>query len=96
MSSSHRITKLLQKHRTELNNVSLDPILVHMVKKRVISRDEQQAVLNSGPHKVDKLIEILPQKGFNAFREFCVILELDCPHLLTSLLMDSNGKFLDF
>ena len=93
MSSSNRITRLLQKHKGELSRVDLEPILVHLVKKRVISREEQLA-LGSGDQRVEKLIELLPTKGFNAFREFCVILEMDCPHLLTSLLMDSNGSCL--
>ena len=92
MSSSNRITKLLQKHKTELSKVNLDPILTHMVKKRVITRDEQATVVAAtGDRKVDQLIQILPQKGFNAFREFCVILEMDYPHLLTSLIIESNG-----
>ena len=37
-------------------------------------------------------MEILSKKGFNAFREMCTALELECPHLLTSLLLDSTGK----
>ena len=89
--SANRITRLLQKHKNELCQVDLEPILVHMVKRRVISSDEQASVTTS-IEKVDKLIEILPAKGFNAFREFCVILEKDCPHLLNSLLSDANGK----
>ena len=99
--SSTRIARLLQRHRTELSKVNLTPLLEHLVKNRVISKEEQQSVINcetskrgaAGPlGSVDKLIEILPSKGFNAFREFCAILEMDCPHLLTSLVLDSTGK----
>ena len=90
--SANRITRLLQKHKNELCQVDLDPILVHMVKRRVVTTEDQAAVTASGAGKVDKLIEILPAKGFNAFREFCVILEQDCPHLLNSLLAEANGE----
>lgn len=94
--SANRITRLLQKHKNELCQVDLDPILVHMVKRRVVTTEEQAAVLTAASaDKVDKLIEILPAKGFNAFREFCVILEQDCPHLLNSLLSDANGESLN-
>ena len=37
-------------------------------------------------------VDLFAQKGFNAFRELCNCLEMDCPHLLTSLLLDSTGK----
>ena len=94
-TSSNRITRLLQKHRSELAQVDLEPILLHMVKKRVITSEEQGRVLQlpNQPHQIDQLIEILPQKGFNAFREFCVVLEqFASPHLLSSLLTDANGE----
>ena len=90
-SSRNRISKLLLKHKHELGNVDLDPILIHLVKKRVISSEEENLV-RSASNKVEKLIEILPGKGLNAFREFCVVLEQDCPHLLNSLLAEANGK----
>ena len=53
---------------------------------------EEEHLVRSAINKVEKLIEILPGKGLNSFREFCVVLEQDCPHLLNSLLAEANGK----
>ena len=45
----------------------------------------------SSESKGDAIVRLFSAKGFNAFRELCVTLELESPHLLTALLLDNGG-----
>ena len=60
----------------------------------MIACEEERQILSEQniSARGDLFVEILSKKGFNAFREMCTALELECPHLLTSLLLDSTGK----
>ena len=106
MAGSRRsIQKLLDRHKLQISK-ELDPsqsgLIGHLTKKGVFSVDEEKQLMleQNVSARGDLFVEILAKKGFNAFREMCVALELECPHLLTSLLLDSTGKmifkFFDF
>ena len=98
MAGSRRsIQKLLDRHKLQISK-ELDPsqsaILTQLTKKGVIVSDEERQILceQNVAARGDLFVEILSKKGFNAFREMCTALELECPHLLTSLLLDSTGR----
>lgn len=98
MAGSRRsIQKLLDRHKLQISK-ELDPsqsgLIGHLTKKGVFSVDEEKQLMleQNVSARGDLFVEILAKKGFNAFREMCVALELECPHLLTSLLLDSTGK----
>lgn len=49
--------------------------------------------LHSQEDKVDKLLEILPTKGPQAFQALCLALETTYPHLLTVMFLgDKQGE----
>ena len=73
---------------------SVSPVLHHLVNKHVITAEEERSLVNEKNPTLrgEIFVDLFAQKGFNAFRELCNCLEMDCPHLLTSLLLDSTGK----
>ena len=73
---------------------SVSPVLHHLVNKHVITVEEERSLVNEKNPTLrgEIFVDLFAQKGFNAFRELCNCLEMDCPHLLTSLLLDSTGK----
>ncbi len=95
--SRKSIARLLDRHKTVLGR-ELDPtnsqVLSHLVKKGVMSGEELHLLTSERNYAVrgEMFVDLFSRKGFNAFREFCITLELECPHLLTSLLLDSTGK----
>ena len=95
--SRKSIQKLLDRHKLQISREldrSQSGMLSQLTKKGVINMDEERQI-NSEQNiaaRGDLFVEILAKKGFNAFREMCNALELECPHLLTSLLLDSTGK----
>lgn len=96
MPGSRSIARLLERHKVSLSNEILAPnVLQQLSKKGVISAEEEDS-LRSEANPVlrgDLIVHLFSQKGFNAFRELCITLELECPHLqLTSLLLDSAGQ----
>jgi hypothetical protein len=98
MSGSRRsIQKLLDRHKLQIAR-ELEPgqsaMLNHLTKKGVLTADEERQLVaeRNIALRGDIFVDMLSKKGFNAFREMCVTLEMECPHLLTSLLLDSTGK----
>ena len=95
--SRKSIARLLERHKTVLGR-EMDPtnsqVLAHLVKKGVLSPEEQHILVSERNYAIrgEMFVDLFSRKGFNAFREFCITLELECPHLLTSLLLDSTGK----
>lgn len=95
--SRKSIQKLLDRHKLQISR-ELDPsqsaMLTQLSKKGVINVDEEKQLIGETniAARGDLFVEILAKKGFNAFREMCTALELECPHLLTSLLLDSTGR----
>ena len=73
---------------------SVSPVLHHLVNKHVITAEEERSLVTEKNPTLrgEIFVDLFAQKGFNAFRELCNCLEMDCPHLLTSLLLDSTGK----
>lgn len=95
MTGSKGIARLLDRHKIALSReIDASSILQHLVKKGVLSHEDERRLVSERNVMVrsDLLVEMFAHKGFNAFRELCMILELECPHLLTSLLLDSAGR----
>ena len=95
--SRKSIQKLLDRHKLQISR-ELDPgqsaMLSQLSKKGVLNAEEERQIKSEAniAARGDLFVDILAKKGFNAFREMCTALELECPHLLTSLLLDSTGK----
>ncbi|XP_059472548.1 tight junction protein ZO-1 isoform X4 [Neocloeon triangulifer] len=95
MAGLDAVSRLLDRNR-ELISRELEStkILGLLVKKGVLSVDEEQAV-NSHTDanlRCDVFVRVLAQKGLSAFRELCYALEKECPHVLTSLLVDAGSN----
>ena len=96
MPGSRSIARLLERHKVILAREMDNPkVIEQLVNKGVLtSEDEVKLRSQSGDAKADVIVEMFSQKGFNAFREMCVTLEMECPQLLTSLLLDSAGELM--
>jgi len=95
MAGMDAVSRLLDRNR-ELISRELEStkIVGLLVKKGVLSVDEEQAV-NSHTDanlRCDAFVRVLAQKGLTAFRELCYALEHECPHVLTSLLVDAGSN----
>ncbi len=97
--SRKSIARLFDRHKSVLGQ-EIDPtqsqVLNHLVKRGVLTVEEQRSLVAERNYAArgDLFVDLFARKGFNAFREFCVTLELECPHLLTSLLLESTGETL--
>lgn len=89
------VSRLLERNK-ELISRELEStkILGFLVKKGVLSIDEEQAVCSQSDANIrcEVFVKVLAQKGLSAFRELCYALEKECPHVLTSLLVDTGGN----
>ena len=95
MPGSRSIARLLERHKEALSReLESTNVLRHLCKKGVISDRETDSILSAsnGDRRADAIVELFSQKGFNVFRELCVTLELECPHLLTALLLDNGSR----
>lgn len=93
MAGSSEVVLLLEKHKkTIVRELNSSNVITVLVKKGVFSAEDEELVLDdsSGNVKGDVFIDLILQKGVDAFREFCFALESECPHLLTSLLTDNT------
>ena len=93
--SRKSIQRLLERHKLQISReLEHSGILTQLVKKGVVNHEEESKLKSEVnlTARADLFVEVLSKKGFNAFREMCNALELECPHLLTSLLLDSTGK----
>ena len=93
--SRKSIQRLLERHKLQISReLEHSGILAQLVKKGVVNHEEESKISSEVnlTARADLFVEVLSKKGFNAFREMCNALELECPHLLTSLLLDSTGK----
>ncbi len=94
MPGSRSIARLLERHKASLaREIETTDVLRHLCKKGVIDERESAAIVGAADPaaRADAVVELFSSKGFNAFRELCVTLELECPHLLTALLLDNGG-----
>ena len=97
--SRKSIQRLLERHKLQISReLEHSGILAQLVKKGVVNHEEESKISSEVnlTARADLFVEVLSKKGFNAFREMCNALELECPHLLTSLLLDSTGKKIVF
>lgn len=95
MPGSRSIARLLERHKDSLaRELESTNVLHHLCKKGVISREETERIAGctDAESRADAIVDLFSQKGFNAFRELCVTLELECPHLLTALLLDNGSR----
>ncbi len=99
MPASRSIARLLERHKSALaREVEGTGVLGRLVAKGVLAAEEERALREdarpaaAGGTGGDLLVDTFSRKGFDAFRELCVTLEVESPHLLTSLLLDSQGK----
>lgn len=86
---------MLDRHKLQIaKELTGQNLLAQLSKKGVFNAEEEQLIAAEADLtcRADLFVEILSKKGFNAFRELCIALEMECPHLLTSLLLDSTGK----
>ncbi|XP_046987957.1 uncharacterized protein LOC124593698 [Schistocerca americana] len=75
------------------DNLVFDHIAAELLQEGVLDRDEYQRV-NSAPcdaERVDRLLDLLPEKGSEAFRSFINALEHDYPWLVDALLKDPQA-----
>ena len=88
--------RLLAKHRsTIVRELDVATVLPQLVEKGVFSyAEEREVLLSLDPRRRTEIfIDLLSRKGFDAFHEFCRVLERSSPHLLTYFLLDNQGKF---
>ena len=86
--SRKSIQRLLERHKLQISReLEHSGILTQLVKKGVVNHEEESKLKSEVnlTARADLFVEVLSKKGFNAFREMCNALELECPHLLTSL-----------
>ena len=92
MPASRSIARLLERHKSALaREVEGTGVLGRLVAKGVLAGEDARPAAAVGTGG-DLLVDTFSRKGFDAFRELCVTLEVESPHLLTSLLLDSQGK----
>ncbi len=95
MPGSRSVARLLERHKSALSRELSNTSVVSLLAKRgVITAEEEAALLSeTRPEaRADVFVSFFAQKGFNSFRELCVTLEMECPHLLTALLLDNPGE----
>ena len=93
MPGSRSIGRLLERHKTSLSSALRSTnVLENLLKKGVITAEERDSLMmEEDDAEGDVLVRLFSQKGFNSFRELCVTLEMECPQLLTALLLDNGG-----
>ncbi|KAM6426469.1 uncharacterized protein PHA67_004396 [Liasis olivaceus] len=75
-----------------VKELDVQKVLSPLVCKRVFSWEEYEDIV-SCEQQAASLLEKLACKGPGALSTFCSILEEVCPHLLISVLLDSQGGF---
>ncbi|XP_054712748.1 LOW QUALITY PROTEIN: disks large homolog 5-like [Uloborus diversus] len=93
MDEKHK--ELLKFHRTRfLQCVDIDRLIPHLQSNGVLSNDDVTDLrkYTSSGAKAEKLLDLLPSKGSQAFQAFCLALENTYPHLLTVMFLSGNKK----
>lgn len=96
MASKGSISRLIAKHKSAIiNDLDVLKVLPRLVLKGVFtaSQEHEISTLSDRKARAELFLDILSEKGETAMHEFCVGLEDTAPHLLTSFLLDNNGKF---
>lgn len=87
--------RILKQHRQKiLSELDVGAVLPHLVYDKVFSLGEYKEILaqESSKRRTEVFLDRLSSKGPSAFCSFCSVLEEVCPHLLTSFLLDGEGK----
>ncbi|XP_063757358.1 tight junction protein ZO-1 isoform X3 [Eleginops maclovinus] len=85
--------KILKKHRQKiLSELDVNTVLPYLVYDKVFSLGEYKEILGheSSKKRTEIFLDHLSSKGPSAFCSFCSVLEEECPHLLTSFLLDEK------
>lgn len=84
------IYNLLSRHRAQIGNDIEVHLLGLLVKKNVLTLDQEEFVSNgeSTDDKCDKLIDIISKNGYDKFQEFCYSIESEFTKLITDLIND--------
>ncbi|GIY48544.1 disks large homolog 5 [Caerostris darwini] len=93
MDEEHK--ELLKFHRTRfLQCVDIDRLIPLLQTSGVLTNDDVTDLrkYNSSEAKAEKLLDLLPCKGSQAFQAFCLALENTYPHLLTVMFLSGNKK----
>ncbi|KFM61603.1 hypothetical protein X975_08598, partial [Stegodyphus mimosarum] len=93
MDEEHK--ELLKFHRTRfLQCVDIDRLIPLLQSNGVLSNDDVTDLrkYSSSGAKAEKLLDLLPSKGSQAFQAFCLALETTYPHLLTVMFLSGNKK----
>ncbi|XP_041362513.1 disks large homolog 5-like [Gigantopelta aegis] len=90
MEEKHK--ELLELHRQKFHAVDVERLYPILQGADVLTSDEVKEVnsQNSKIAKVEKFLDILPQKGSLAFESLCLALETCYPHLLTVMFLGSS------
>ena len=95
MAGEYGVSRLLSRHRSAIT-VDLDVRLVLpvLIRKSVFTYADECEILSQpdARQRAEVFVDILSEKGYDAFKEFCLALERCYPHLLTSFLVNSCGK----
>lgn len=97
MLEKHR--HLLIKFRKEIaEDLLVDDVLVFLRSKFVLDSDDTEVIRveKTSHRQAEKLLDILPQKGFEAFDHFFSALSDKYPHLAKLLQNDSNEEQFNF
>ena len=89
--------ELLSRHKLALARefgAPVSGVLTRLSARGVLTAEDERRLRSETDESLrgDRVAELFAEKGFNAFRELCVALEMECPHLLTSLVIDNPGK----
>lgn len=93
MDEKHK--ELLKFHRTRfLQCVDIDRLIPLLQTNGVLSNDDVTDLrkYSSSGAKAEKLLDLLPSKGSQAFQAFCLALENTYPHLLTVMFLGGSKK----
>uniref|UniRef100_A0A336N3C1 CSON010336 protein n=1 Tax=Culicoides sonorensis TaxID=179676 RepID=A0A336N3C1_CULSO len=84
------IHNLLSRHRIQIGKDIEAHLLGLLVKKNVLTLDDEEFVSNglTIDDKCNRLIEIISKNGYDKFQEFCYSIESEFTKLITDLIND--------
>jgi len=91
-------SKILKRHRQKiLSELDVSAVFPYLVYDKVFTLGEYKEILGheSSKKRTEVFLDHLSCKGPAAFCSFCSVLEEECPHLLTSFLLDEKGTTID-
>ncbi|XP_006811582.2 disks large homolog 5-like, partial [Saccoglossus kowalevskii] len=91
MENKHN--ELLMCHRAKfVQSVEVERLYPILQNSGVLSAQDTEEIarITTSHGKVEKLLDILPSKGNQAFKSLCLALETTYPHLLTVMFLGSN------